>query len=104
MARNFQRYAASPMTRVLRLGHDSTHGGSVLALAAPLERSGSGDDQKLTEFPVSADVNIKTIEQIHQASSRGDHLDRRPWYGVRHGKDAVAAFFTAFGSAMEIEE
>jgi len=53
---------------------------------------------------VSADVNIKTIEQIHQAFSRGDHLDRRPWYGVRHGKDAVAAFFTAFGSAMEIEE
>ena len=53
---------------------------------------------------MSADVNIKTIEQIHQAFGRGDHLDRRPWYGVRHGKDAVAAFFTAFGSAMEIEE
>ena len=27
-----------------------------------------------------------------------------PWYGVRHGKDAVAAFFTAFGSTMEVEE
>ena len=53
---------------------------------------------------MSADVNIKTIEQIHQAFGRGDHLDRRPWYGVRHSKDAVAAFFTAFGSAMEIEE
>ena len=53
MARNFQRYAALPMTRVLRLGHNSTHGGSVLTLA---------------------------------------------------GKDAVAAFFTPFGSAMEIEE
>ena len=40
MARNFQRYAASPMTRVLRLGHDSTHGGSVLTLArTPSRRS-----------------------------------------------------------------
>src|ERR1700735_3275365 len=27
-----------------------------------------------------------------------------PWYGVRHGKDAVAAFFAAFGSPMEVEE
>ena len=53
MARNFQRYAASPMTRGLRLGHNSTHGGSVLTLA---------------------------------------------------GKDAVAAFFTPFGSAMGTEE
>jgi hypothetical protein len=78
--------------------------GELTDAQAPLERSGSGDEQKLREFPVSADVNIKTIEQIHQAFGRGDHLDRRPWYGVRHGKDAVAAFFTAFGSAMEIEE
>ena len=27
-----------------------------------------------------------------------------PWYGVRRGKDAVAAFFADFGSAMEVEE
>ena len=27
-----------------------------------------------------------------------------PWYGVRHGKEAVEEFFTAFGSAMEVEE
>jgi len=71
---------------------------------------------------VSADVKIKTIEEIYQAFGRGDVaaiLDAvtddvdwaaettstaAPWYGVRHGKDAVAAFFTAFGSAMEIEE
>jgi len=71
---------------------------------------------------VSADVKIKTIEQIYEAFGRGDVaaiLDAvtddvdwaaettstaAPWYGVRHGKDAVAAFFTAFGSAMEIEE
>ena len=71
---------------------------------------------------MSADVKIKTIEEIYQAFGRGDVaaiLDAvtddidwatettsaaAPWYGVRHGKDAVAAFFTAFGSAMEIEE
>jgi ketosteroid isomerase-like protein len=27
-----------------------------------------------------------------------------PWYGVRHGKNEVASFFEAFGSAMEVEE
>jgi ketosteroid isomerase-like protein len=27
-----------------------------------------------------------------------------PWYGVRHGRDAVAAFFSDFGSTMEVEE
>jgi hypothetical protein len=27
-----------------------------------------------------------------------------PWYGVRHGRDAVAAFFVEFGSTMEVEE
>ncbi|HUZ35879.1 MAG TPA: nuclear transport factor 2 family protein [Streptosporangiaceae bacterium] len=27
-----------------------------------------------------------------------------PWYGVRHGKDAVAQFFADFGSTMEVEE
>ena len=71
---------------------------------------------------MSADVKIKTVEQIYEAFGRGDVaaiLDAvtddvdwaaettsvaAPWYGVRHGKDAVAAFFTAFGSAMEIEE
>lgn len=26
-----------------------------------------------------------------------------PWYGVRHGKDAVTEFFVAFGSAMEVD-
>ncbi len=71
---------------------------------------------------MSADVKIKTIEEIYQAFGRGDVaaiLDAvtddvdwagetsstgAPWYGVRHGKDGVAAFFTAFGSAMEVEE
>jgi ketosteroid isomerase-like protein len=71
---------------------------------------------------VSADVKIKTIEEVYQAFGRGDVaaiLDAvtddvdwatetsstaAPWYGVRHGKDGVAVFFTAFGSAMEVEE
>jgi uncharacterized protein len=71
---------------------------------------------------VSADVNIDAIGQVYEAFGRGDVaaiLDAvtddvdwaaetsstaAPWYGVRHGKDAVAAFFAAFGSAMEVEE
>jgi len=71
---------------------------------------------------MNADVKIKTIAQVYEAFGHGDVaaiLDAvtddvdwaaettsaaAPWYGVRHGKDAVAAFFTAFGSAMEIEE
>jgi uncharacterized protein len=71
---------------------------------------------------VSADANVKTITQVYEAFGRGDVaaiLDAvsddvdwaaeaassaAPWYGVRHGKDAVAAFFADFGSAMEVEE
>ena len=71
---------------------------------------------------MSADVKIKTIAQVYDAFGRGDVaaiLDAvtddvewsaettsvaAPLYGVRHGKDAVAAFFAAFGSAMEVEE
>jgi uncharacterized protein len=71
---------------------------------------------------MSADANIKTIAEIYEAFGRGDVaaiLDSltddvdwaaeaashaAPWYGVRHGKDAVALFFTEFGSTMEIEE
>jgi ketosteroid isomerase-like protein len=71
---------------------------------------------------VSADANIKTIAQVYEAFGRGDVaaiLDAvtddvdwaseaassaAPWYGVRHGKNEVAAFFTAFGSTMEVEE
>jgi ketosteroid isomerase-like protein len=74
------------------------------------------------EFAVSADANIKTITQVYEAFGRGDVaviLDAvtddvdwaaeassaaAPWYGVRHGKDAVAGFFAAFGSTMEVEE
>jgi ketosteroid isomerase-like protein len=71
---------------------------------------------------MSADANIKTIAELYQAFGRGDVaaiLDAvtddvdwaaeaaaptAPWYGVRRGKGAVSEFFTAFGSAMEIEE
>jgi len=71
---------------------------------------------------VSADDNIKTITQVYDAFGRGDVaaiLDAvtddvdwsaeaastaAPWYGVRHGRDAVAQFFTDFGSTMEVEE
>ncbi len=71
---------------------------------------------------MSADVKIKTIAQVYEAFGRGDVaaiLDAvtddvdwaaeassaaASWYGVRHGKDAVAEFFAAFGSAMEVEE
>jgi hypothetical protein len=71
---------------------------------------------------VSADANIKTITAVYEAFGRGDVaaiLDAvtddvdwaaeaassaAPWYGVRHGKDAVAAFFSDFGSTMEVEE
>ena len=71
---------------------------------------------------MSAESNIKTIAQIYEAFGRGDiaailggitdDVDwaaettstAAPWYGVRHGKEAVAGFFAAFGSAMEVEE
>ena len=71
---------------------------------------------------MSADVKIKTIAQMYEAFGRGDVAaildavaddvdwaaettsDAAPWYGVRHGKDAVAGFFAAYGSAMEVEE
>jgi ketosteroid isomerase-like protein len=71
---------------------------------------------------MSADANIKTITAVYEAFGRGDVaaiLDAvtddvdwaaeaassaAPWYGVRHGRDAVAAFFSDFGSTMEVEE
>jgi len=71
---------------------------------------------------MSADANIKTVVAAYEAFGRGDVaaiLDTvtddvdwaaeaaaptAPWYGVRRGKDAVARFFTDFGSAMEVQE
>jgi ketosteroid isomerase-like protein len=72
---------------------------------------------------MSANDNTKTIQRVYEAFGRGDVatiLDRvnddvdwaseaadaslAPWYGVRHGRDGVAAFFEQFGSTMEVEE
>jgi ketosteroid isomerase-like protein len=71
---------------------------------------------------MAADENIKTIQRVYEAFGRGDIqavLDAvtddvdwatetsstaAPWYGVRHGKNGVASFFEAFGSAMEVQE
>ena len=71
---------------------------------------------------MSADANIKTITQVYEAFGRGDIAaileavtddvdwaaeaasSAAPWYGVRHGRDAVAVFFSDFGSTMEVEE
>jgi ketosteroid isomerase-like protein len=71
---------------------------------------------------MSADANIRTITGVYEAFGRGDvaaildavtddvdwaaeaSSSAAPWYGVRHGKDAVAAFFADFGSTMEVDE
>jgi ketosteroid isomerase-like protein len=71
---------------------------------------------------MTANDNIKSIQTIYEAFGRGDVgaiLDGvtddidwaaetsstvAPWYGVRHGKEAVGAFFDAFGSTMEVQE
>jgi len=71
---------------------------------------------------VTAETNIKTVQMVYEAFGRGDvagiieftadDVDwaseaagtAAPWYGPHHGHDGVAAFFTAFGSAMEVEE
>lgn len=71
---------------------------------------------------MSADDNIKTIMSVYEAFGRGDVatiLDAlsddvdwaseaastdAPWYGTRHNKSEVAAFFEAFGSTMSVEE
>jgi ketosteroid isomerase-like protein len=71
---------------------------------------------------VSADVNIKTIEGVYDAFSRGDVAAIQdvvtddvdwasettskvaPWYGVHHGQAGVGEFFAAFAGAMEVQE
>ena len=71
---------------------------------------------------MSSDVNIKMIQQVYEAFGRGDVASileavsddvdwaseavstAAPWYGIRRGKDGVADFFAAFGSAMQVEE
>ena len=71
---------------------------------------------------MSGSENIETIKSVYAAFGRGDVgaiLDvvsddvdwagesastGAPWYGVRKGKEAVGAFFDAFGKAMQVEE
>lgn len=71
---------------------------------------------------MGADANIKTIQSVYEAFGRGDvpfilssvtddvdwasdtSSTEVPWYGIRHGKDGVAAFFTDFGSNMEVQQ
>jgi uncharacterized protein len=71
---------------------------------------------------MGANDNLKTVQTVYEAFGRGDIgaiLDVvtddvdwaaettstvAPWYGIRHGKDEVAAFFAAFGSTMEVKE
>jgi ketosteroid isomerase-like protein len=71
---------------------------------------------------MSGDVNIKTIQMVYEAFGRGDvaailanvtdDVDwaseaaggGAPWYGGRRGPEQVAAFFTEFGSTMEVED
>lgn len=71
---------------------------------------------------MSAEENTKTIQRVYEAFGRGDvativdavtddvdwasdtSSTVAPWYGVHHGKDGVAEFFTQFGQTMEVQE
>jgi ketosteroid isomerase-like protein len=71
---------------------------------------------------MSADANVATVKGFYEAFGRGDvgtilagladdvdwaadtSSTAAPWYGVRHGKDQVTAFFTEFGGTMEVQE
>jgi len=71
---------------------------------------------------VTTDTKIDTIGRVYEAFGRGDipailgdvtddvdwaaetMSSAAPWYGTRHGKDEVSAFFNEFGSTMEVQE
>ena len=71
---------------------------------------------------MGGEENLKKIQMIYEAFGRGDVqavLDGvaddvdwateassagAPWWGVHHGKQGVADFFQAFGTAMEVQE
>lgn len=71
---------------------------------------------------MSAEDNIKTIQRVYEAFSRGDvgtivdavtdDVDwasdtastAAPWYGPHKGKDGVASFFQQFAETMEVQE
>jgi uncharacterized protein len=71
---------------------------------------------------MSADANTNTIKTVYEAFGRGDvetilanltdDVDwaaeatgkGAPWYGDHRAREGVAAFFTQFGSTMEVED
>ena len=71
---------------------------------------------------MSADANIKTIEQVYAAFGSGDiatildaltddidwaadvAVPTATWHGEKHGKDEVTEFFAAFGQTMDVHE
>jgi hypothetical protein len=71
---------------------------------------------------MSSNDNVKTIQSVYEAFARGDiptvlealadDVDwaseaastEIPWWGVKQGRDAVADFFTQFGTAAEVVE
>ena len=71
---------------------------------------------------MSADDNVKTVQTVYEAFGRGDLptiLDALtddvdwasdaastevPWWGVRHGKEAVTDFFTRLAESTELQE
>ena len=71
---------------------------------------------------MSTEDNVKTIQAVYEAFGRGDLpaiLDTLtddvdwasdasstevPWWGVRHGKDAVTDFFVQLAGATELQE
>jgi uncharacterized protein len=71
---------------------------------------------------MSPEDNLKTIKAVYEAFGRGDVASilnvvtedvdwateadstAAPWWGPRRGKEAVSAFFQAFGAAMDVAE
>ena len=71
---------------------------------------------------MSSDQNIDTIKAVYAAFGRGDvdailgavaddvdwgsdtSATGAPWFGIRNGKQAVAAFFEDLGKAVEVED
>jgi uncharacterized protein len=69
-----------------------------------------------------SDSNLQTVQTLYAAFGRGDveailelvtddvdwsaetGSSVAPWYGARHGKQAVSEFFAAIGSALEVTE
>ena len=71
---------------------------------------------------MGAEENVKTVQSMYEAFGRGDvavilealaddvdwgadtSSTGAPWYGIRHSKSEVTAFFRQFGETMEVQE